>query len=221
MNVKHHLDDATIVSFAAGTLPAPLSLVVSAHLSFCEKCRERVRNAELIGSAVFQQSEPVEMSQGALNNVLERLDAETRKPEPVVSVNVSAGRDGLLPPQLRKVLGVPVSEIKWRRVARGVNLHQIDLGDEHQGKLFLMKIAAGRALPEHSHGGSELTLVLSGSYSDRFGTFARGDIADLDDEAEHQPIVDPGEECICLVASEEPARFKGILPKLFQPFVGI
>ena len=104
---------------------------------------------------------------------------------------------------------------------RGVKLHQVDLGEEHQGKLFLMHIASGKALPVHGHGGMELTLVLSGSYTDKFGTYGRGDVADLDDDAEHQPIVDQGEDCICIVASEQPARFKGVLPKIFQPFVGI
>ena len=220
MNVKHHLDDATIMSFAAGTLPAPISLVVSAHLGFCETCREKVRNAELIGSTVLEHSEPAEMSPGALNNVLERLDAGTSS-EPIVAVNIRRDEDDVFPAQVRKVLGVPVSEIKWRSVARGVQIHQVDLGDEHQGKLFLMRIASGKALPVHSHGGMELTLVLSGSYTDRFGTYGRGDIADLDEDVEHQPVVDKGEDCICIVASEHPAKFKGILPKIFQPFVGI
>lgn len=220
MNVKHHLDDATIMSFAAGVLPAPISLVVSAHLGFCETCREKVRNAELIGSTVLEHSEPAEMSPGALNNVLERLDAGTSS-EPIVAVNIRRDEDDVFPAQVRKVLGVPVSEIKWRSVARGVQIHQVDLGDEHQGKLFLMRIASGKALPVHSHGGMELTLVLSGSYTDRFGTYGRGDIADLDEDVEHQPVVDKGEDCICIVASEHPAKFKGILPKIFQPFVGI
>ena len=219
MRTNHHLDDATIMSFAAGILPAPISLVVSAHLGFCKECREKVRKAEVIGSAVLDQTEPAKMSPGALNNVLERLD--TSSPSPVISVNVAGREDPIFPPQIRQALGIPVSEIKWRSVARGVKLHEVDLGQDHLGKLFLMKIASGKALPAHSHGGMELTLVLSGSYTDRFGTYRRGDIADLDDDVEHQPIVDEGEECICVVASEHPAKFKGILPKIFQPFVGI
>ena len=221
MSINHHLDDATIVSFAAGILPAPISLVVSAHLGFCETCREKVRNAELIGSAVLENSEPTEMAPGALNNVLERLDAGASTGEPVISVNLRQQENSVFPPQILKALGRPVSDIKWRSVARGVKLHQVDLGEEHQGKLFLMRIASGKALPAHSHGGMELTLVLSGSYTDKFGTYCRGDVADLDDDAEHQPIVDQGEDCICIVASEQPARFKGLLPNIFQPFVGI
>ena len=223
MSLQHHIDDSTVVSFAAGTLPGPIALVVSAHLSVCETCRERVRNAEAIGSAILDKVEPKKMSPGAVNNLLERLELETR--EEARSEDASAlapeQKDNILPSQVRKVVGVPIEDVKWKRIARGVRYHMIDLGDEDKGKLYLMKIAAGRVLPSHNHGGSEVTLVLSGSYSDRFGKFGPGDIADLDDHAEHQPVVDQGAECICIVASDQPAKFKGVLPRIFQPFIGI
>lgn len=222
MTIQHHLDDATIVSFAAGVLPTPIALVVSAHLSLCSACRDRVKTAEAMGSAMLEDEPPVTLSAGCMNNLFERLEAETRSENNVPKLALSNTQDDpVLPPQVRKALGVPLSEIKWKRIAKGVGLRMIDLGEEDQGKLYLMKIEAGRVLPEHGHGGSEVTLVLSGSYSDRFGQFARGDIADLDDDVEHQPIVDPGAECICLVASEHPARFTGILPRIFQPLIGI
>lgn len=222
MNVKHHLDEATVVAFAAGTLPTPISLVVSAHLSLCATCAARVRAAEAIGSAMLEQTKPVGLSAGSVNNLFERLEAETRgKAEQERHDVATMEADPILPHQVRKALGIPLSEIKWKRISRGVGLHTIDLGEEDRGKLYLMKIEAGRALPAHGHGGSEVTLVLSGSYTDHMGQFGRGDIADLDDDVEHQPVVDAGAECICLVASEQPARFTGILPRLFQPLIGI
>ncbi|MEM8688837.1 MAG: ChrR family anti-sigma-E factor [Pseudomonadota bacterium] len=223
MNIHHHLDDATIVAYAAGALPAPIALVVSAHLSFCPKCRARVRQAEAIGGVVMEEEAPVSLSAGCMNNMFERLEAETRTEAtaPVLTLSEKVKEDSILPPQVRKALGIPFSDIKWKRVAKGVGMRAIDLGDEDEGKVYLMKIEAGRVLPEHGHGGSEVTLVLSGSYTDRYGTFGPGDIADLDDHEDHQPIVDDGADCICLVASETPAKFKGILPRLFQPVIGI
>lgn len=222
MNVKHHLDEATVMAFAAGTLPTPIALVVSAHLSLCPSCRKRVRAAEAIGSAMLEETKPVGLSAGSVNNLFERLEAETRgDAQRDAPAEQAVEPDPILPLQVRKALGVPLSEIKWKRVSRGVELHSIDLGEEDHGKLYLMKIEAGRALPSHGHGGSEVTLVLSGSYTDHMGQFGRGDIADLDDDVEHQPVVDAGAECICLVASEQPARFSGILPRLFQPLIGI
>ena len=67
----------------------------------------------------------------------------------------------------------------------------------------------------------EITLVLTGSYRDALGRFGPGDVADLDEDIEHQPVVDSDEPCICLVASEAPTRFKSFFGRLFQPLVGV
>ena len=223
MSIKHHLDDATIMSFAAGILPLPLSIVVSSHLNCCTKCRERVRNAELIGSIVVDDCDAKSLSPGAVNNLLERLESETRTKETVSlrAEQTSRCRTSLLPSKIQALIGGAETDVEWKRVAKGVDLHMIDLGASDTGKLYLLKIAPGRVLPEHGHGGSELTLVLAGSYTDEIGQFEAGDIADLDHDVEHQPIVDAGQPCLCLVASEEPAQFRGVLPRIVQPFIGI
>ena len=70
------------------------------------------------------------------------------------------------------------------------------------GKLRLLKVAPGHRIPERGHGGAELTLALRGAFQDETGRYARGDVADLDETVEHQPLVtDAGGECI-LVGSE-------------------
>ena len=84
-----------------------------------------------------------------------------------------------------------------------------------------MRSGAGRAMPEHGHGGEEITLVLKGAYSDHMGRFGEGDVADLDEAIEHRPVVDEDRDCICLVATERPTRFKSLAARLMQPFVGI
>ena len=48
-----------------------------------------------------------------------------------------------------------------------------------------------------------------------------GDVADLDETVEHRPVADPGPDCICLVASETPARFYGLFARLIQPLHGL
>ena len=41
-------------------------------------------------------------------------------------------------------------------------------------------IAAGRKLPTHGHGASELTLVPDGAFTDEIGEYRQGDIQDID-----------------------------------------
>ena len=39
MKPRHHLDDATLLSYSAGALPAALAVVASTHLERCAACR--------------------------------------------------------------------------------------------------------------------------------------------------------------------------------------
>ena len=224
MTISHHLDEATIVGLAAGSLPAAFAIVASCHIDHCPDCRAKVARAQMLGGAVLQEIAPVALSPGASNNLLERLETDDRRTgdaEPAHSPRSDHDDDTLLPPAVASLLEVPLTEIKWKRAGRGISTFQIDLGDNAASKLFLMKIAAGRAVPEHGHAGQEVTLILSGAYNDECGRFARWDVADLDPEVEHQPVVEEDEDCICLVAVEKPALFKDLLPRLFQPMVGI
>ena len=72
-----------------------------------------------------------------------------------------------------------------------------------------MKLAPGCKLPVHGHGGSELTLVLDGAVADRRGRYHVGDLQELDEEIEHQPVADKALGCTCLVAAERAPRLKG------------
>ncbi len=51
--IKHHPDDATMLSFAAGTLAEGLSAVVAAHVSMCPRCQAEVADLELLGATLL------------------------------------------------------------------------------------------------------------------------------------------------------------------------
>ena len=67
MTITHHLDDATLMSFAAGALPAALAAVAAAHADMCPRCRREIAAMERLGGAVmadlspaaFERAEPV------------------------------------------------------------------------------------------------------------------------------------------------------------------
>jgi putative transcriptional regulator len=218
VNIKHHPDDATLLAYAAGSLGEAASLVVASHLAWCPGCRTTVRCAERLGGTLIDgmQAEPV--SAGVLDRCLSALDDAPAAQTP--GTHTVAG-DPALPTPLARRLGCPISQVRWKRVAPGIQLHDLHLSPACRGRLSLMRVATGRGVPEHGHSGSEITLVLSGSYTDRFGRFQPGDIADLDLDVEHDLRVDSAQPCICLVAAESPIRFKGIIARLMQPFTGI
>ena len=59
MTITHHLDDATLMSFAAGALPDALSAVAAAHVAMCARCRREMASLESIGGALMAGLPPV------------------------------------------------------------------------------------------------------------------------------------------------------------------
>jgi putative transcriptional regulator len=76
-------------------------------------------------------------------------------------------------------------------------------------------------VPEHTHDGRELTLVLAGSFRDGKDVFARGDIEEADDTLLHQPVATEEEDCICLAVTEAPLKFTSWIVRLIQPILKI
>ena len=219
MTIAHHLDDATLIGFAAGTLAPAHSIVTSAHLAMCQHCRATLHRAEAIGGGVLADQAPVAVSQTLREATMASLEglplAVVKKPKPSVKL-------GDLPDVLVRALGVTsLDQIKWHRKLPGVAIFDVPMPKGTKTRLKLLALEKGRAMPDHGHGGEELTLILKGSYSDKFGKFTVGDVADLADDVEHQPIVDSDETCICLISFDVPAKFKSIWARLAQPFSGM
>ncbi len=216
--IHHHPEDATLISHAAGALPAAMALVVGCHLESCTRCRRVVAQAESIGGALIDSLEPQALKPQARRSILERLDV----PEPTGVSPQPADLSDLpnpqLPKKLRQLLGTQALEQqRWRSAGPGVRLLKLDCGE---GSAMLMDIAPNYRVPVHSHRGTELTLILDGAYDDALGHFAPGDVADLDHQIEHQPAAGP-QGCLCLAGLDAPVRYKALLPRLLQPLFGL
>ena len=48
-----------------------------------------------------------------------------------------------------------------------------------------------------------------------------GDMEVADQTIGHQPVIDDGEECICLVMTEGSLRLKNVFARMAQPFIGL
>lgn len=204
MTITHHPDDATLMSFAAGALPAALAAVAAAHADVCPRCRREIAALERIGAALLTDLSPV-----ALANQKPPVPAGPRE----VRVPATAP-PGEIPRPLAGFVGGDLDGLPWRWIGPGVWDHRLPLVGA--GKLRLIKVAPGRSLPEHGHVGSEMTLVVRGSFRDAAGKYWRGDVAEADESEAHQPVNDAGDDCICLVGSEEPEQFSGVLARQWQ-----
>ncbi|MEM1100414.1 MAG: ChrR family anti-sigma-E factor [Pseudomonadota bacterium] len=212
--IKHHLSDQLLMGYAAGTLPEAFNLVVATHISLCDECRARLGEFEAVGGAVLDGAEAAEMSEGSLDATLKLISRRAK--DPIKTARVS---QGILPKPLQDYVGGDADAVKWRRVGGGVK--QAILPTSKDASVRLLYIPAGMEVPDHGHHGTELTLVLQGAFVDDDGRFARGDIEIANEELEHTPVADIGEDCICLSATDAPLKFNSLLPRVAQRFMRI
>jgi putative transcriptional regulator len=217
VKITHHLDDATVVAYAAGTLGEALSVVAASHVSLCAHCRAAVHEAEALGARLVEEQPAEAVSDMCRSATLASLDAIAVQPAKSKSAVATS-----LPLPLSRILdGKPLDALAWKTKGPGVRMIELPLSPGAKGSLKLLSVAPGKAMPEHGHGGEELTFILQGSYTDHTGYYQSGDIADLDSETEHKPIVNSDVACICLIATEAPTKFKSVFARLAQPFMGI
>ena len=221
MMTHHHLDDATLLRFASGDLDQAFSAVTSAHVSMCEACQRAVRAAEAVGGELLEHNDGVALSHGLFDDLLKRIDGPEKEIHLDDGAPPAGEPEGDVPLPLRRLIGSSLDAIPWKRVGPGVRKFDVALDPSCGSSLFVLSVGPGMSVPEHGHGGDEMTLILSGSYRDALGHFGPGDVADLDEHVEHQPTVNSDEPCICIVATEAPTRFKGLFSRLLQPLVGI
>ncbi|MEM9344713.1 MAG: ChrR family anti-sigma-E factor [Pseudomonadota bacterium] len=211
--IRHHLNDELLMAYSAGTLPEAFSLVVATHVSLCDECRARLDAIDSVGGAVLNGVDEVDVSEDSLDRVLKMIESEDRALPRVAPKHVT------LPEPLRSYVGGDVDAVKWRRVGGGVKQAVLDTGGTESVRMLY--IPGGVAVPDHTHGGMELTLVLQGAFRDEVDRFGRGDIEIADSDLDHQPVAEEGEPCICLAATDAPLAFKGLVPRIAQRFVGI
>ena len=232
MNIKHHPTDETLLAYAGGSLSQAMELIIATHMTLCPQCRNKVAEFEACGGAMLNDSASLDMSNDALDHVMAMIEHESAnenaRVEPAairrrvaVGGSVTGSAVPSLPTPLANLLPdniLSLEDIPWRTLAPGVKHFPLK-SVQTKGSVRLLKIAPGTSIPDHGHSGHEMTLLLKGSYIDDVGRFRAGDVADLADDVDHQPIADTAEDCICLIATDAPLKFNSILPKLLQPFI--
>jgi putative transcriptional regulator len=214
MSIEHHPTDSLLAAFAAGTLDHGQHVAIATHLVSCPQCRTFIRSMEQVGGEVLTSLPPATMANGALAAVEARLNEPVRPAAANMTPTVPEAEVPGLPKFLRRY---PFGNWKW--VAPSVHLRRIMLPHASDTRVFLLKSGPGTKMLVHAHTGFEMTCVLSGAFSQGGGHFGPGDFDLGDETVDHEPVVDRGEDCVCLVAMQGSLRLNGFLGRIMQPFV--
>jgi putative transcriptional regulator len=213
MSIEHHPPNPMLAAFAAGTLDHGQHIAIATHLIACPHCRRFAHSVETVGGAVLEGLAPATMSSGALAAIEARLNEPARP----------AARTALPSPEM-DAPGLPAFVRRyhfgsWKWIAPSVHIRRIELPYPSDTRVFLLKSGPGTKMLEHTHTGIELTCILSGAFRQQGAHYGPGDF-DLGDESiDHQPVVEPGQDCICLVAMLGDLQLKGLIGRVVQPFI--
>jgi len=211
--VRHHPNAQLLNEFSSGALPLAQSICVSLHLKYCAQCRRNHQQLQQLASAMFEHLSPATVGDGLLQGVLSRLDEE-----PPLSYPASGLREDGWPGLVQRLMAGDYDELDWRRMGPALRISHLRTGDpDHEFALY--HIRAGGSVPRHTHRGTELTLVLEGSFSDESGVYQQGDFLLRDSHDVHTPTAAQDADCVCVGVLDAPIRFTRWNYRVLNPFL--
>ncbi|MFT6269752.1 MAG: putative transcriptional regulator [Alphaproteobacteria bacterium] len=216
--IKFHPNDSTLTSFVEGILPSTEALLVSAHCDMCTACLDKTRTfTDSIASRVFCDGdtntnilrEYVSMFE-SITHDRTLLDASFIS-ENNRSIEVE-GREFILPATLSRFAD-RIGE--WSCLVGKLWQAPVDIGGGCLAQFIYME--KGGSVPEHTHRGNELTLVINGRFADGTRHYQSGDFIALNHEHTHTPCSDAYEGCLVLTILDKPLHFTSGWAKLINP----
>ena len=214
-SIKHHPSRAMLVDFSAGNLGTAESICVSAHLHFCDQCRNELMRLDQVASQLMTEAEPQTIDEDLFDAVMSKIDA---LPEAPTKVETEEKSD--FPHTVAKLINETESAPSWRRMSSSVDVARVRTG-QNKYEVALHRICAGGKTPHHGHNGTEFTVVLKGSFSDEQAVYSEGDFLLRGPGDKHQPMGAQNGECICLSALEAPIKLSSPLGFLMKPWLRI
>lgn len=228
--IKHHPSHAVLTRFSQGDLEPSISLIVASHIEVCEHCKNNLAVlTEQAAEQVFEQGSinnlqqfeeikslefDAELSNSMLDEIMSLSDDDTEEDTKTSAMTpetkVIQHKNGQLPlPRALNTLNLT----SWQGVGK-ISRARFQFNDEGR-RLSLLKIDKGGHIPQHTHTGIEITLLLEGCFEDTMGTYGPGDFIWLDKEDSHSPITQEG--CICLTLVSDALHFTQGFSKLLNP----
>jgi putative transcriptional regulator len=212
-----HPSQDLLSAFTQGGLSAGMNVALSAHLELCETCRGKT--GEIESNAVESWAEsPADKAAPDFSDMVAAIvnqpqsSQEPRRDDAVVQEMHMLNHSVTLP----RVLAKAASEgLVWKKLAGGINQALVKLDDETQCEFIYM--TPGSQVPVHKHQGSEVTLVLDGSFSDDQGHYRASDFVVRTKDHQHRPASDEG--CLCFSVLDSPLTFTKGLARLMNPFL--
>lgn len=192
------LEETYLFDYAAGSGPAAVRLLAECQTALNPDAAARLKAVEAGFGGLLAALPPAPMPEHLLDAVLARAS----------STDPQTGDD----PELDPATGLPrplsaylersaTGELNWSRRLGGVQEIVLDGVSDSAVEASLVLLRPGGGIPQHDHGGKELTLVLTGAFHDGHALYQAGDLCSATPGMRHRPVVQGDTPCICLTVS--------------------
>lgn len=216
--INLHPTDKQLQQFAEGTIDQVMGIIVSAHVDMCECCQQKVREFEAEASEAVFDSVPA--STGLTTELEEMMAAiladESMTPQvcPIPTSRVELdGRYFQVPRALRSLIDRSEG---WSHMVGRLWQASVNLTESKKGHFVFL--GPGAQVPEHTHKGNEITLVVDGEFEDEYGLYKEGDFIVRNGAHKHTPKTVSDNGCLVFTVVDQPLHFTSGIARLLNPF---
>jgi putative transcriptional regulator len=213
--INFHPNDQDLARFCAGHAPSALALMISAHVDMCARCQAQCAEIqEQISVEALSHSGPLDEQFSAMMSSITALPVAHA--EEGVEQNTMISLDGksfTLPRALQRYVK---DTGNWSHLVGKLWQAPVELGAA--GKAHFIYMEKGGRVPEHTHKGKELTLVIDGQFSDGISDYDTGDFTVMDDQHKHMPHSEADDGCLVFSIVDQPLHFTAGITRLLNPF---
>lgn len=217
--IKHHPKFELLQSFVNGELPASLSAAIAMHADMCPKCQSHIAAlTEQIAEASFEtESLDGEIYSESIDNSLNFDDMLSEITQSTAVFEAVAHQENQITfNSTSYTLPTTLNNMSFGKASNIGKLSRTRVQlDENEIHTSLLHIEPGGGVPQHTHKGFELTLLLEGSFHDEHGDYVKGDFIMLEGEHQHNPVSEKG--CLCFTVANAPLHFTQGINKLLNP----
>lgn len=219
--IKFHPGMSLLEQHAEGTLSADIALAVAAHIDLCPHCQQLSRDITTDLACQLAQ-QPVKTNNTDWQQMLNDIMAQPQLPKQATAMQQQLSvqqaepiivnqREFILPRSLQRLAA---NRSKWLQLG-GIATAKLPVGNDYH--ISLLYIDKNTEVPQHTHLGLEMTLVLAGKIVDENGEYGAGDLLINSPDDTHTPRTMADEDCLCLSVLSAPLKFKKGLTRLLNP----
>ncbi|MBU3003590.1 ChrR family anti-sigma-E factor [Paraglaciecola arctica] len=216
--ISFHPNFADLQRFSAGNCETAMALMISAHVDMCPQCQQDCIEiqAELAKELFSPQTVIEPLDSQYLDMVSKITELPIVDNLESIANNATIELDGKffeLPRALRKYAK---NTGNWSRLVGKLWQAPVDLGDI--GKANFIYMEKGGRVPEHTHKGTEMTLVIDGQYGDGIAEYDCGDFTLMNNRHKHLPHSEADDGCLVFTIVDQPLHFTAGIARLLNPF---